>query len=190
MSMSRPARDRRRPTHSLRVAAPLILAATWLGCAKDGPTAPEHSSQSLAAARNITGRVLGPDGRNICRTVGEGTMLVYLLNPEFDFTNDPFFGVQEVTCPDNSFSLTQEAASAHLRVELPINENIDDLPWRTLEEEFNVPLGGANHRVTIEEGTHLGGRVLRSRGTPVEGAPLSINVSYGPLLLVWGNLRQ
>ena len=175
MSMSRPARDRRRPTHSLRVAASLILAATWLGCAKDDPTAPEHSSQSLAAVGNVTGRILGPDGRNICRTVGDGTMIVTLLNPDFDFTNDPFLGFQEVTCPDNSFSLAH-AGPAHLRVELPINDNIDDLPWRNLEDEFTVPAGGVNHPVNLEEGTPLGGRAL-FEGTPVEGAPIFIN--YG-----------
>ena len=180
MPTSRPARDRHFPAHSLRVAVPLILAATWLGCAKDEPTAPGHSSPSLAAVRTITGRIFGPDGRNICRTVVEGTMLVYLINPDFDGTNDPFFGVQEVTCPDNSFSLSQEAPTAHLRVELPINENMDDLPWRNLEEEFPVPAGGINHPVHVVEGTPLGGRAL-FEGTPVEGAPL--NVVYGSLQL-------
>jgi hypothetical protein len=107
-------------------------------------------------------------------------MLVYLINPDFDFTNDPFFGVQEVTCPDNSFSLTQEAATAHLRVELPINENMDDLPWRNLEDAFTVPLGGVNHPVHIEVGTPLRGHAT-FEGRPVEGAPLG--VSYGPLPL-------
>jgi hypothetical protein len=174
MPTSRLVRDRHFPEHSLRAAAPLLLAATWLGCAKDEPTAPEHSSQSLAAVRTITGRIFGPDGRNICRTVVEGTMLVYLLNPEFDGSNEPFFGVQEVTCPDNSFSLAQEASTAHLRVELPINDNIDDLPWRNLENEFNVPLGGTNHPVNLEEGTPLGGRAT-FEGSPVEGAPIFVN---------------
>jgi hypothetical protein len=177
MSMSRPAPHRRRPTHPLRVAAPLLLTATWLGCAKDDPTAPEHSVQSLATAGNVTGRILGPDGRNICRTVGDGTMIVYLLNPEYDFTNDPFLGVQEVTCPDNAFSLPH-TGPAHLRVELPdpFVNNIDDLPWRNLEDEFTVPTGGVNHQVNIGEGSPLGGRAL-FEGTPIEGAP--INISYG-----------
>src|SRR6476469_6612147 len=87
------ARDRHSPAHRFRIAAPLVLAATWLGCAKDEPTAPEHSSQSLAALRTVSGRIFGPDGRNICRTVVEGTMLVYLLNPESDDPNNPFFGI-------------------------------------------------------------------------------------------------
>ena len=179
MSLCRPAHNRHTLAYSFRIAAALALAATWLGCAKDELTAPEHSSHSLTALRTVSGRIFGPDGRNICRTVVEGTMLVYLLNPEPDDPNDPFFGVQEVTCPDNSFSLTQNVATAHLRVELPINDHIDDLPWRNLEAQFNVPLGGTNHPVNIEEGTPLGGQAT-FEGTPVEGAP--IQVSYGSLL--------
>ena len=127
------------------MAAPLLLAATWLGCARDETGMTEPTSQSPAALREITGRIFGPDGRNICRTIEEGTMLVYLINPEAGFIPGPdFFGVQEVTCPENSFALSQDPANAVLRVELPINENIDDLPWRNLDQ-FSVPAGGANH---------------------------------------------
>ena len=103
-------------------------------------------------------------------------MIVTLLNPDYDFTNDPFLGFQEVTCPDNSFSLAH-AGPALLRVELPINDNIDDLPWRNLEDEFTVPAGGVNHPVNLEEGTPLGGRAL-FEGTPVEGAPIFINYGF------------
>ena len=162
---------------SLRTIASLLPAVVWLGCSKDLPTAPQYSSQSLATVRNITGRILGPDGRNICRTVGEGTMLVYLLNPAFDFTNIDFFDVQEVTCPDNRFSVNQEAATAHLRVELPINENLGALPWRHLEEEFTVPEGGVHHPVHILEGTPLSGRAT-FEGRPVEGAPLGVSYEF------------
>jgi hypothetical protein len=157
-------------------AAPLLLAAIWLGCARDQPGVTEPSSQSLAALREITGRIFGPDDRNICRTVGEGTMVVYLINPEFDFTNPDFFGVQEVTCPDNSFSLSQDPANAFLRVELPINENIDDLPWRNLNQ-FPVSAGGINHPVHIEEGRRLGGRATLD-GEPLEGVPLTIAYDF------------
>jgi hypothetical protein len=68
MPMIRPARPKvghpgsmRRLPPSLRMAALLLLPVVWLGCAKDVPTAPEHSSESLAAGRNITGRILGPE---------------------------------------------------------------------------------------------------------------------------------
>ena len=58
-------------------ATPLLLAAIWLGCARDETGMTEPSSQSLAAVREISGRIFGPDDRNICRTIEEGTMVVY-----------------------------------------------------------------------------------------------------------------
>jgi hypothetical protein len=153
----------------------------WLGCARDEPGMTEPSSQSLAAVREIAGRIFGPDDRNICRTVGEGTMVVYLLNPAFDGTNPLFFDIRDVTCPDNSFALSQDPAGAFLRVELPINDNIDDLPWRNLDQ-FSVPAGGGNHPVHIEEGRRLGGRATLD-GEPLEGVPLTIaydlNIQFG-----------
>jgi hypothetical protein len=134
----------------------------------------EPSSQSLPALREITGRIFGPDDRNICRTVEEGTMLVYLIDPELS----DFFGIQEVTCPDNSFSLSQDPANVFLRVELPINDNIDALPWRTLDQ-FSVPPGGGNHPVHIAEGRRLGGRATLD-GEPLEGVPLTILYDFDP----------
>src|SRR5882724_9532933 len=125
---------------SLRRAAPFLLAAAWLGCTNDEPTAPKPASQSLASLRIITGRLLGPDGRSICRTVPKDTMLVTLLNPDFDGSNDPFLELQGVACPDNSFALGLDATTARLRVELPLSQDINRLPWRSLDE-FTVPLG-------------------------------------------------
>jgi hypothetical protein len=164
--------------HAGRPAATLLLAALWLGCARDETGMTEPSSQSPAGLREITGRILGPDGRNICRTIEEGTMLVNLINPEFDGTNPLFFETQEVTCPDNSFALSQDPANVFLRVELPINDNIDDLPWRNLDQ-FSVPAGGGNHPVHIEEGRRLGGRAT-FEGEPLEGVPLTIGYDFNP----------
>ena len=159
-------------------AAPLLLATIWLGCARDETGMTEPSSQSLAAVREISGRIFGPDDRNICRTIEEGTMVVYLINPAADGTNPDFFGVQEVTCPENSFSLSQDPANAFLRVELPINDNIDDLPWRNLDQ-FSIPAGGGNHPFHIEEGRRLGGRATLD-GEPLEGVPLTIGYDFNP----------
>jgi hypothetical protein len=138
----------------------------------------EPSSQPLPALREITGRIFGPDGRNICRTIDEGTMLVYLINPEANGTNPDFFGVQEVTCPENGFALSQDPADVFLRVELPINDHIDDLPWRNLNQ-FSAPAGGANHPVHLEEGRRLGGRATFN-GEPLEGVPLTIAYDFNP----------
>jgi hypothetical protein len=167
---------RRRACHT---ATPLLLAAIWMGCARDEPGVMEPSSQPPAALRQITGRIFGPDDRNICRTVEDGAMVVYLINPEFGFTSPlDFFGIQDVPCPDNSFALSQDPADAFLRVELPINDNIDELPWRTLNQ-FAIPAGGGNHPVHIEEGTRLAGGATLD-GEPLEGVPLTIGYDFNP----------
>ena len=163
---------------SLRRAAPLLLAAAWLGCTKDEPTAPTPTSQSVASIRTITGRVLGPDGRSICRTVPHDTILVELLNPDFDGTNDAFLGIQGVACPDNSFALGLDAATAHLRVELPSSQNLGHLPWRTLDE-FPVPPGGVDHPVHLVEGTALGGRATLD-GQPIADVFMNLLYDFNP----------
>jgi hypothetical protein len=163
---------------SLRRAAPLLLAAAWLGCTEDEPTAPKPASQALASLRSITGRLLGPDGRSICRTVPKDTTLVELLNPDFDGSNDAFLDLRGVACPDNSFALGLDATTAHLRVELPLSQDIDRLPWRSLDE-FTVPPGGVNHPVHIVEGTALGGRATLD-GQPLEGVPMTLLYDFNP----------
>jgi hypothetical protein len=117
--------------------------------------------------------VLGPDGSNICNTVGSGTLLLRLLNPDFTpgFGNG-FLGQQDITCPDNRYSLPAPAGTAHLRVELPATDAIDGLPWRNLDE-FLVDRQGASHDVRIAEGTALGGSATLE-GSPFEGASLTL----------------
>jgi hypothetical protein len=165
---------------SLRVAGPLLLAATWLGCAGDesGVLTPSFHE----GMHNISGRIFGPDGRNICRTVQEGTMLVRLLNPDFGSTPDApvFLDEQDITCPDNAYSLTTGEHTAHLRVELPLNENLGTLPWRNLDQ-FALPAGGV-HNVRIGNGSPLRGRA-RIDGNPFDGVFFDItpefNTNYG-----------
>ena len=101
----------------IRAVAGWLLAAAGLGCGRDDPTVmePSHQVSSLA----VSGRVLGPDGRNICRTIGEGTVLLRLLDPEFGTGSDvPFLAQQDLTCPDNAYSIDADPGTAFLRVEL------------------------------------------------------------------------
>jgi hypothetical protein len=124
---------------------------------------------------------VGPDGTNICNTIGSGTLLIRLLNPDFvTGSNEAFLGAQDITCPNNRYSLPSGTGTAHLRVELP-TEGIDGLPWRNLDE-FLVDREAANHEVRIVEGTALGGSATLN-GTPFEGAGLSLtyelNSSFG-----------
>jgi hypothetical protein len=159
---------------SLRTFCSLLLASTWVGCAGDEPAMLEPSFQ--AGSQTIAGRILGPDGRNICRTVEEGTMLVRLLNPEFGITSDvPFLAEQDLTCPDNSFSVSAEEGPAFLRVELPTNPNIDDLPWRNFDRL--AVAGDAAHNLRVEMGTPLRGRA-RLDGRPFEGIDLTVSYEF------------
>jgi hypothetical protein len=162
------------------IAATCGLVVLCLACAQDDdPVGPSSSARS--AQRMIVGRVLGPDGNNICNTVGSGTLLLRLLRPEFEpGSNDAFLGAQDLTCPDNRYSLPAIVGTAYLRVQLP-TERIGGLPWRHLDE---VPVGrtGAAHDVQIIEGTALGGSASLE-GSPFEGASLTmtydLNSAFG-----------
>jgi hypothetical protein len=150
-----------------RCAALLVLGLLGLACGRD-ETSP-FSPPSLADGSNaISGEVLGPDGKNVCRTIRSGTMLVQLLNPEFGISSDnPFLGVQELTCPKNNYSLPAEPGTAHLRVTLPNSVPLDALPWRHLDE-VSVGDEGLDHDVNIVQGAELGGMATLD-GNPLEG---------------------
>ena len=153
--------------HSLRSTAPLLLGILGLACAGEETTLLDPS---LARARpgTISGKLLGPDGKNVCRTLGSGTMLVQLLNPEFGRTSpDPFLGVQEVTCPANSYSFAMDPDTAHLRVTLPLDVDLAGLPWRHLDD-VDVGEAGLIHDVDMVRGTELGGSATLD-GNPLEG---------------------
>jgi hypothetical protein len=154
----------------------LLLLAAW-GCGGAEPAAPTTAPTSLATLRTITGRLLGPDGRSLCRTVPADTSLVELLNPDFNGANDVFLDLRGVACPDNTFAVSQELAEAHLRVELPLSQDLGHLPWRSLDV-FPVPPGGVDHPVRLE-GTALAGRVTLD-GAPLEGVGLNVNYDFNP----------
>lgn len=174
-------------SHSLRCGAPVLLVALCLACSNDSPVAP--SSLARTAPRAITGRVLGPDGTNICNTVGTGTLLLRLLNPDFVLgSGSGFLGTQDIACPDNRYSLPAPAGTAHLRVEVPATEGIDGVPWRNLDE-FLVDRQSASHDVHIVEGTALGGSAT-FEGSPFEGASITLrydlNSNFGAAIGVTG----
>jgi hypothetical protein len=158
---------------NVRASVALLFSALYLACAQDDPVGP--SAAQRTATRTIVGRVLGPDGSNICNTLGSGTMLLRVLRPEFEpGSNDPFLGAQDVTCPDNRYTLPAPGSSVFLRVQLP-TEGIDGLPWRHLEE-VAVSRTGAAHDVQVAEGTALAG-LATLEGSPFQGA--SVTLGYG-----------
>jgi hypothetical protein len=157
-----------------------FVSLLCLACARDDN--PVDPSLARGDPRAISGRVLGPDGSNICNTVGSGSLLLRLLNPDFTpGSGNGFLGQQDITCPDNRYSLPAPAGTAHLRVEVPVTEGIDGLPWRTLDE-FLVDRQGASHDVRIVEGTAMGGSATLE-GSPFEGASLTLtydlNTNFG-----------
>ena len=167
-----------RLAHSVRVPAPLLLAALWLGCGGDDMT-PLDPPSLATRPRAISGRVLGPDGNNICQTVGSGTMVVQLLNPDFGITSDiAFLGEQQFNCPRNNYSLPMDNGTAHLRVTLPITAGLDALPWRDLDE-VAVGAEGLDHDLNVVLGTQLGGSATLD-GSPFEGVFLQLFYDFNP----------
>jgi hypothetical protein len=165
---------------ALRAASPLLFAAPWLACTKDEPVLLDPPSLSHEGGHTIFGRLVGPDGTNICRTIEEGTMLVRLLNPEYGRTSDvPYLGEQDLTCPDNRYSFPVDEGTANLRVELPLNPNLGALPWRNLDQVPVGPDDGVFHNVRISNGTALGGRA-RLDGRPLEGVFFDMSYDFNP----------
>jgi hypothetical protein len=159
---------------TMRAVACCLLATLWVGCVRDKSAVLEPAEE--VSSLTVSGRVLGPDGRNICRTIGDGTMLVRLLNPEFGISSDvAFLAEQDLTCPDNQYSIPADPGTAHLRVELPINDNLDALPWRNLDRFA----ASATHNLRVEQGTPLGGRA-RLDGQPFEGVIFNVSYEFNP----------
>jgi hypothetical protein len=158
----------------MRPARMALLSLLCLACARDdNPVGP---SSFARGDRAMSGRILGPDGTNICNTVGSGTLLVRLLNPEFVLgSGGAVLGQQDITCPNNRYSLPAGTGTAHLRVEVPVTDGIDGLPWRSLDE-FQVDTR-ADHDVHIVEGTALGGTATFG-GSPFEGASISLRYDF------------
>ncbi len=163
---------------SLRVAGSLLLAAPWLACHQD-ESDPLHPSLSHTAAHTISGRLLDADGRNICRTIQEGTILVRLLNADFGLTSDvQFLGQQELTCPKNLYSLPADAGTARLRIDLP-EPNLGQLPRRNLHEVSVGPDAAVTRNLRSVDGAALNGRT-RLDGEPFEGVLLDVTYDFNP----------
>jgi hypothetical protein len=172
-------RTLRKLGHSVRWAAPLLLVTPWMACSRDdtSPLGPPSLAQSPSLT--ISGRVLGPDGENICGTIGSGTMVVQLLNPEFGITSDILFlGEQGLSCPVNRYSLRVDPGTAHLRVTLPINPGLGSLPWRHLDD-VEVADANVSHDVSLVEGTELGGSATLD-GEKLEGVFLQLLYDFNP----------
>jgi hypothetical protein len=133
---------------------------------------PTESSLSNTLANTqlseITGRVLGPDGRNICRTV-TGQSLVVLAIPqsfELDFPEEVI-----LTCPENRFAFQVEPGEYRLRAEFFTYENLGNLPVSWILPPVTAGGGQLTRNIRFEEGTPLGGRATID-GEPFDGLPI------------------
>ena len=130
---------------------------------------PSHQVSSLA----VSGRVLGPTAGTSAGPSGKAPSS-RLLNPVFGTGSDvPFLAQQDLTCPDNAYSIDADPGTAFLRVELP--GPIGALPRRTLDRFA----ASSTHPVRIEEGTPLGGGA-KLDGQPFEGINLGLAYEFNP----------
>lgn len=160
-------------------ASPLV-GLLALACAGEQSTPVDPVSLS-AKPRTISGRVLGPDGKNICNSLGSGTLVVQLLNPEFGSTSgNPFLGRQELSCPRNNYSLAVDSGVAFLRVTLPIPSGqpaeFGAMPWRHLDV-VEVLNQSVDHDLDVRAGTQVGGSATLD-GQRFEGVFLQVGYEF------------
>src|SRR5687768_9914373 len=84
----------------------LAVFAAACGTQDRHPTEPtSHSTLANTQTSELTGRVLGPDGRNICRTVTGQSLVVLAIPQSFEL---PFPPEVVLTCPENRFTFQVE----------------------------------------------------------------------------------
>ena len=157
---------------SWRSLAPLMLAS-MLGCQADsGTTAPSFSHTGLP---DIKGSVFLASGGNVCTRFVSGTSLLVRA-----FRVDgSFFATDFPTCPSNSFLLPVEPGSYLVRVSLPTDQPLGQLPDRWLEPAaVGVDVDDVVKNLRVRNGAPLKGRAT------LDGAPLSglgLTAIYGHL---------
>jgi hypothetical protein len=114
----------------------------------------------------ISGRIVGPDGRNVCRTVTAQDTLFVLAIPQ-DPTL-PFPEVVFVGCPDNRFSIPAAPGTYRLRAEWFNYDGLGDLPVATILPPLTVGGSDVFRNIRFAEGTPLGGRATLD-GEPYSG---------------------
>ena len=135
------------------------LAILTMACGTQDRQPLEPSSSSTPAntqLSTITGRVLGPDGRNICRTAVNQAILVDAIPQSFELPfPDPVF----LSCPENRFVFGVEPGEYRLRAEfLDKYANLGDLPVTWILPPLQVAGGDRTRNIRFDEGTPLGGR--------------------------------
>jgi hypothetical protein len=144
------------------------LAVFTVACGTQDRLPLEPSSRSKLAniqLSDLRGAVLGPDGRNICRTVTGQTMVVDAIPQSFDL---PFPQGVILTCPENKFAFQVEPGEYRLRAEFFEYTNLGNLPVSWILPAVTVGGGQLTRNIRFDEGTPLGGRATLN-GEPYRG---------------------
>ena len=144
------------------------LAVFTVACGTQDRLPLEPSSRSTLAnvqQSELHGAVLGPDGRNICRTVTGQTMVVDAIPQSFDL---PFPQGVILTCPENKFAFQVEPGEYRLRAEFFEYTNLGNLPVSWILPPVTVGGGQLTRNIRFDEGTPLGGRATLN-GEPYRG---------------------
>ena len=116
--------------------------------------------------QQISGRIVGPDGRNICRTVTAQDELFVDAIPQDPTLPFPEFNL--VTCPDNTFSFSVEPGSYRLRAQWAVYDGLGNLPVSVILPPLTVGGSDVARNIRFAEGTPLGGRATLN-GEPYAG---------------------
>jgi hypothetical protein len=157
---------------SWRSLVPLLLISV-VGCSSDSsPTAPAGPvSFSHTGVPDISGSVfLGARQRSICSTLPASSPLVVRALG----TDGSFFDPAFLNCPANDFSLPTPAGSYLLRVTLPSDPALGQLPARWLEPGVvSVDATDVLKNVHVQNGSPLGGGATLD-GVPIAGVGLTV----------------
>jgi hypothetical protein len=162
---------------SWRSLAPLLLAS-MLACHTDmETTSPSFSHTGLP---DIKGSVFLASGENICTRFPSGAaLLVRALS-----VNGTFFADDFPTCPSSSFSLAVEPDSYLVRVSLPTDQPLGQLPERWLQPAaVGVEADDVMRNLRVRSGAPLKGRATLD-GAPIPG--LGLTALYGHLPFLAG----
>ncbi len=155
------------PFRLLSRRVPALLAGLVLASCTDERQLPLAPRASLnGGTHTISGSVLGPDLTSICGFLPEGARVLIRVIEPINAT-PPFAGSQNLDCPDNAYSIAVAPGTFRIRVGLPADPAIGQLPWRYLEPaEVDATAGDVAQDIQVLNGTAMGG------GATLDGAPL------------------
>jgi hypothetical protein len=145
------------------------LAIFAVACGTQDRLPLEPSSRSTLSnvqQSELHGAILGPDGRNICRTVtNEDSIFVDAIPQSFDL---PFPEGVLLVCPENRFAFQVEPGEYRLRAIFTNYAHLGNLPVSWILPPVNVESSDVTRNIRFREGTPLGGRATLN-GEPFQG---------------------